>query len=193
MRFHPEIVARAVLSSVEPLNNGFDMPSHVFAALQRIAFDADRDPGLAAWLPKGGMMEAVRALHQRFAAGPIRVTVRDETGQTQTILLGAEDLQLALLAHTDEAEHWPAFILSLYHGHYDEWARQTLEDRRESLGQADRSACRQQPGRYRRARTAHAHRSGDGLARRVEFRGEPGVGGRLADPGYGRRASGSRA
>lgn len=132
MRFHPEIVARAVLSAVEPLNNGFDMPSHVFAALQRIAYDADRDPGLAPWLPKGGMMEAVRALHRRFAAGPIRVTVRDDAGKAQTVVLGAEDLQLALLAHTDEAEHWPAFILSLYHGHYDAWGRQTLEDRRAS-------------------------------------------------------------
>ena len=130
MRFHPEIVARAVLSSVEPLNNGFDMPSHVFAALQRIAYDADRDPRLARWLPKGGMMEAIRALHRRFAAGPIRVNVRDDAGKAHTVVLGAEDLQLALLAHTDEPEHWPAFILSLYHGHYDAWARQTLEDRR---------------------------------------------------------------
>jgi len=130
MRFHPETVARAVLSSVEPLNNGFDMPSHVFAAVQRIAFDADRDPGLAPWLPQGGMMEAIRTLRRRFAAGPIRVTVPDDTGKPHTVVLGAEDLQLALLAHTDEAEHWPAFILSLYHGHYDEWARQTLEERR---------------------------------------------------------------
>ncbi|WBY07162.1 alpha/beta fold hydrolase [Sphingomonas sp. 7/4-4] len=54
MRFHPESVARAVLSSVEPLDNGFDMPSHVFAALQRIAYDADRDPGLAPSCPKAG-------------------------------------------------------------------------------------------------------------------------------------------
>jgi len=132
IRFHPEIVARAVLSSVEPLNNGFDMPSHVFAALQRIAFDADRDPGLAPWRPEGGMMEAVRALRRRFAAGPIRVTLRGDAGEPQTVVLGAEDLQLALLAHTDEAEHWPAFILSLYHGRYEDWARQTLEDRRAS-------------------------------------------------------------
>jgi len=129
MRFHPEIVARAVLSSVEPLNNGFDMPSHTFAALQRIAYDADRDPGLAPWLPRGGMMAAVQTLHRRFAAGPVRVTVRDDAGKAQTVALGAEDLQLALLAHTDEAEHWPAFILSLYYGHYDDWARQTLSDR----------------------------------------------------------------
>lgn len=130
MHFHPEIVARAVLSGVEPLNNGFDMPSHVFAALQRIAYDADRDPGLAPWLPKGGLMEAISALHRRFAKGSISVIVPDENGKTQTVILGAEDLQLALLAHTDEAEHWPAFILSLYHGHYDEWARQTIADRR---------------------------------------------------------------
>jgi len=129
MRFHPGIVARAVLSSVEPLNNGFDMPSHIFAALQRIAYDADRDPGLKPWLPQGGMMAAVRALHRRFAGGPVRVNVRDDAGKARTVVLGAEDLQLALLAHTDEAEHWPAFILSLYYGHYEAWARQTLEDR----------------------------------------------------------------
>jgi pimeloyl-ACP methyl ester carboxylesterase len=130
MRFHPAIVARAVLSSVEPLNNGFDMPSHVFAALQRIAYDADRDPGLAPWLPEGGTMAAVRALHRRFARGPVRVQVRDGTGAAQTVVLGAEDLQLALLAHTGEPERWPAFLLSLYHGHYEQWARETAEDRR---------------------------------------------------------------
>lgn len=129
MRFHPKIVARAVLSSVEPLNNGFDMPSHVFAALQRIAYDADRDPGLAPYLPKGGMMEAIQRLRQRFAAGPIRVKIHDKSGREQVVVLGAEDLQLALLAHTDEAEHWPAFILSLYYGHYEDWARQTMQDR----------------------------------------------------------------
>jgi pimeloyl-ACP methyl ester carboxylesterase len=130
MRLYPETVARAVLSSVEPLDNGFDMPSHVFAALQRIAYDADRDPGLAPYLPKGGLIAAIDALHRRFAAGPVRVSIQDDKGRPQTIVLGAEDLQLALLSRTDEAEHWPAFILSLYHGHYDDWAREVAESRR---------------------------------------------------------------
>ncbi|AJP72112.1 hypothetical protein TS85_10440 [Sphingomonas hengshuiensis] len=129
MRFHPEIVERAVLSSVEPLNNGFDMPSHVFAALQRIAYDADRDPGLAPYLPKGGMMAAIRALHRRFAAEPTRVTIRDAQGRTHIVTLGAQDLQRALLAHTADAAEWPAFILSLYHRHYEQWARETVADR----------------------------------------------------------------
>ncbi|MCY1059823.1 alpha/beta hydrolase [Nannocystis sp. SCPEA4] len=130
MRLHPQIVARAVLSSVEPLDNGYDMPSHIHASLQRIAFDADRDPGLMPYLPPGGVMAAVRALNARFAKkGPVRVAVRDEGGRTRTVVLGAEDLQQALLSHTQEGERWPAFILALYHGHYDEWARETLADR----------------------------------------------------------------
>ncbi|MBN8465217.1 alpha/beta hydrolase [Corallococcus exiguus] len=129
MRLHPESVARAVLACVEPLNHGYDMPSHVFAALQRIAYDADRDAGLAPYLPAGGMMEAVRALHQRFAEAPVRVQVRDEAGGSRTVVLGAEDLQLALNSHTTEGEQWPAFILSLYHGRYEAWAREVIEQR----------------------------------------------------------------
>ncbi|WP_338868852.1 alpha/beta hydrolase [Myxococcus stipitatus] len=129
MRLHPEIVARAVLSGVEPLNNGYDMPSHVFGALQRIAYDADRDAGLAPYRPEGGVMEAVRTLHRRFAEGPVRVQVRDSEGKERTVVLGAEDLQLAMNSHTQEGEQWPAFILSLYHGHYEDWARETIAGR----------------------------------------------------------------
>lgn len=129
MRLYPDIVARAVLSGTEPLDNGYDMPSQVFAALQRIAHDADRDPGLGPYLPPGGVMEAVRALHRRFAADPVRVQVRDEAGEVQTVVLGAEDLQLALLSHTQEGARWPAFILSLYHEHYEGWAREVIEER----------------------------------------------------------------
>jgi pimeloyl-ACP methyl ester carboxylesterase len=90
IRLHPQIVARAVLSSVEPLDNGYDMPSHVFASLQRIAHDADRDPGLQPYLPPGGVMAAVRALHARFARGPVRVPERYAGGRTRTVVMAAE-------------------------------------------------------------------------------------------------------
>lgn len=132
MRLYPEIVARAVLSGVEPLDNGYDMPSQVHAVLQRIAYDADRDPGLRPYLPPGGMMGAVRALHARFAKGPVSVTIRDDAGRSETVVLGPEDLQLALLSHTQDGERWPAFLLSLHHGHYEEWARDVAADRRDT-------------------------------------------------------------
>lgn len=130
IRRYPDAVARAVLSSVEPLDKGYDMPSEVHAALQRIAYDADRDPGLAPYLPPGGLMAAIGALRERFARGPAVVEVRDEAGRMQRVALGSGDLQLALLSHTEDAAQWPAFILSLYHRHYEQWARDTVEGRR---------------------------------------------------------------
>lgn len=124
MRLYPDIVARAVLSGVEPLDNGFDMPSHVFAALARIAHDADRAPGLQPYLPPGGLIAAVRELRERFARGPI--TVRP-AGKPESVVLGLEDFQAAL-AGADAAD-WPAFVLSLYHRHYDDWARDEIASR----------------------------------------------------------------
>lgn len=122
MRLFPASIARAVLVAVEPLDNGFDMPSHVFAALQRIAFEADRAPALQPFLPAGGLLAAVRDLRDRFARGPITVKVG-----TQSVVLGLDDFQAALASR--DAERWPAFILALYHGAYEDWARAELADR----------------------------------------------------------------
>jgi pimeloyl-ACP methyl ester carboxylesterase len=128
MRRYPELVARAVLSGVEPLDHGFDMPSSVLAAMQRIAADADVDPVLQPYLPEGGLMAALAALRERFAGGPIRVEVADATsGAKHTVVLGLEDLQAAVIP--SDADAWPAFVLALYHGHYEDWARAELAAR----------------------------------------------------------------
>lgn len=50
--------------------------------------------------------------------------------KTEAVVLGLEDLQAALIQ--EEAEVWPAFILSLYHGHYEDWARAETASRRGS-------------------------------------------------------------
>lgn len=127
MRRHPAIVARAMLSGLEPLGDAYDMPSHVFAALQRISWDADRDPAIAPYLPKGGLMEAVRAIRTRFERGPIKVEVEDaDSGLRRVVTLGAQDFQRALLR---PAEVWPATILSIYHQRYEAWAGEVLRER----------------------------------------------------------------
>jgi pimeloyl-ACP methyl ester carboxylesterase len=128
IRLYPQIVARAALSSTEPLD-GYDVPSQVLAVLQRIAFDADRDPGLAPYLPAGGLMAAIEAVHERLATTPAKVTVKDGNGRPQTVVLGMEDFQLALISHPQDGVDWPAFILSIYHRHYDDWAREVIEQR----------------------------------------------------------------
>lgn len=123
IRLKPQIVARAVLSSVEPLDAALDHPSQLYAALQRIAFDADHDSRLAPWLPPGGVLAAAQTVRERLLRAPVSVTV-----DGATIVLGAEDWQTAMLP--DDAAEWPALVLDVFHGHFEGWAKLVLEERR---------------------------------------------------------------
>src|SRR6185436_5051131 len=121
MRLHPHIVARAVLSGIEPLDLGYDMPSHVYSSMRRQWYFAEKDPKLQPYLPAGGIAGAVREIIKRLEQAPLRVPVKDEkSGQTVTVTLGRDDFRPGE----------PANTLAIYHGHYDNWARTTLNRRR---------------------------------------------------------------
>lgn len=123
MRLFPEIVARAVISGVEPLDLSYDMPSHVYAAMRRMWQTAERDPRFAPYLPEGGIDAALRAVVARLERGPIKATLKDpEGGADVTMTLGRDDFE------PDPAD--PAAILALYHGSYEAWARRVLVRRR---------------------------------------------------------------
>jgi pimeloyl-ACP methyl ester carboxylesterase len=127
MRRHPDIVARALLSGVEPLDYGYDMPSHVFAAAQRMWWEAEKDPRIAPYLPPGGIEAAAREVLRRLDRAPVNVKIKDDrTGEMVTVTLGREDFQRSFPLGTNG----PAFLLSPYHGEYDAWARSALEMRR---------------------------------------------------------------
>ena len=121
MKRHPYIVKRALLSGVEPLNNGYDMPSHVFAAVQRMALDIDKDPRFQPYLPLGGYMAAIDEIFDRLRTQPVGVQVTDpQTQQTLTVVLGVEDFQIFL----NLAAENPEPIIAIYQGHYTNWAQQ---------------------------------------------------------------------
>ena len=123
MRLFPQIVARAIISGVEPIDLGYDMPSHVYASMRRMWFAAERDMRFKDYLPPGGIPAAVRDIIRRFEKGPIKVTVTDESvGKDVTVTLGRDDFR------PNPAE--PAAILAIYHGHYDAWAKSIVNRRR---------------------------------------------------------------
>ena len=126
MRVHPEIVARALLSGVEPLDCGYDMPSHVFAAVRRMWYEAEKDPQFKPYLPPGGLMEVAREVVQRLERRPLLVTVKNaKTNALTTVTLGAEDLRRMFLSELKG----PALLLSLYYEHYEEWAKSIIDAR----------------------------------------------------------------
>jgi pimeloyl-ACP methyl ester carboxylesterase len=128
MRRHPDIVARALLSGVEPLDYGYDMPSHVLAAMQRMWWEAEKDPALKPYLPPGGLMAAARAVLRRLERAPVQVKLKtsEGAGGTVTVALGPEDFQRLF----PMGPNGPAFLLSLYYERYDAWAGQMLAQRR---------------------------------------------------------------
>ncbi len=126
MKAHPGVVARAVISSAEPLDDGYDMPAQVFAAFQRIAVEADRDPGLKPYLPECGLVAAMEATRARLEAQPVEASVTDADGVTRRIVLGVGDYQYALIAYSADAAAFPRFVLSAFHGRYDDWARDAV-------------------------------------------------------------------
>ena len=123
MRLFPHIVARAVLSGIEPIDFGYDMPSHVYAAMQRMWWTAEQDPRFKGFVPPEGIAGAVRAIIRRLEKEPLKVAVKDErSGETVTVTLGRDDFRPNPLE--------PSAILAIYHGHYEAWARSALNRRR---------------------------------------------------------------
>jgi pimeloyl-ACP methyl ester carboxylesterase len=122
MRRHPDIVARALLSGIEPLDCGYDMPSHVLAALQRMWWQAEQDARLKPYLPPGGLNAAARDVLRRLEQAPVHIKVG-----AATVTLGAEDFQRDLVY---QGSAGPAFVLSVYHERYDSWAQAVLAKRR---------------------------------------------------------------
>ena len=111
MRHHPEIVERAILTGVEPLNHTYDMPSHVMNAIRRIWKHLDTDPAWAPFLPPGGMEEAANAVLTRMENGGIEI--KDSLGKTK-LVLGPDDFPW----------DYPAEIIELYHGHTEHFKDQ---------------------------------------------------------------------
>lgn len=118
IRRHPDGVVRALLTGVEPLDRESDMPSEVYAALQRMWFEAEQQPDLRPYIPAGGLTAVASETLNRLEREPIRVTVKPDAGEDVTLTLGPFDFQRDFLRLAQQ----PKRLLELRHGQYDSWA-----------------------------------------------------------------------
>ena len=80
MRYHPDLVARAVLTGMEGPDHTYDMPGGILAALERVAHDAERSGVYGTRVPPGGFIAGgfiagLRDVIQRADASPIRYEI----------------------------------------------------------------------------------------------------------------------
>ncbi len=133
MRYHPEIVARAVLWGLEGPDHTYDDPAGVLTALRGIAAAAERDEALAGHIPQGGLIAAFGALIERLDREPQRVTL---SGSTIEVLITGDDLRDAALGYTRTTSSrsgmstWPSDLLRLIHGDWNDFAVRVASRRR---------------------------------------------------------------
>lgn len=126
MRFHPEIVERAVLTGMEGPNHTYDSPIGMLNVLARIAEDAEESPRLRGRVPEGGLLAALRRTIERLEREPVVVPVEDpETGQVEEVRLDGEagrrvsEGYLGRVGDRRSEASWPAGVLLLERGDYD--------------------------------------------------------------------------
>lgn len=124
MRRHPEMIDRVILRGIEGPDDTYDMPSGTLGALKRIAADAEAAPELAGAIPPGGLIAALEAVEQRLDHVPVRVTV-----DGKTIMLGGDDVRLAVKYGARRDGRWPAFVIEMYRGDYRRLAELALATR----------------------------------------------------------------
>jgi len=93
MRYHPELVVRALLSGTEGPDHTYDSPTGILSALKRIAAAAEQSPALTAVIPRGGLIGALETVRERLERAPVSVTVSDsQTGTRHTLEFTERDV-----------------------------------------------------------------------------------------------------
>lgn len=123
MRLYPERVERALLGGIEGPDHTYDMPSHVLAAVRRIAAAADAAPELADHIPEGGLLKAYERMIARAEEEPFRfdagAVVLFDAVRLSEMTLGLE----ARLSSRGRMRGWPAEILALLDQDFESAAR----------------------------------------------------------------------
>ena len=135
MRYHPEIVERAMLVGLEGPNHTYDVPGEVFNGLERMAAAADQSPRLQGLTPEGGLINAYKAVVERLEKEPVVVEVNTVDG-LQKVTVDADMVRDFALGYTGRVStrknmaYWPADILRLYRGDYTALAAKAYESRK---------------------------------------------------------------
>lgn len=135
IKTHPDKIDRAVLASVEGLDQTVKMPGGVDAYLARLQAAIDTQPGAKALYPD--IAGAARRVVERLRDEPVTVTIRDRGGsQAGERVLGPFLVQMVISYSVSDPERTPALLAGIKRADEDEdysyfarWAGWLLEEK----------------------------------------------------------------
>lgn len=129
LRYHPEIVARALLHGMEGPDHTYDSPSGLLGAMERIAAQAEASPAFEGRIPEEGLIDALRFVIESIEEEPFEMELGD-----QLIPITAEALRDVAMGYENRVNSrrsvggWPADIMRLYEGDFEGLARAIQSD-----------------------------------------------------------------
>jgi pimeloyl-ACP methyl ester carboxylesterase len=121
MRFHPEIVERAVLRGMEGPDHTYDHPGHVWNVYKRVAEEAEVAMGMGDQMPERGLIEALKAMVEQVEREPVTVDVTLE-GKTTSVLIDGHSIRRVIRGYTGGMSAWPADAIALAKGDFEKAA-----------------------------------------------------------------------
>lgn len=171
LKRHPSSIERAVLASVEGLDETVKLPEGTDAYFARLQRSIDADPEVAKIYPD--IAGTMRRVHKRLAAQPATATVKDAAGKERQVNFGLFELQLLVsgsIADPSRSSTLPALYALMDRGDYTQAAAlisrtvQAPQVRIGGMAEAMDAASGISPGRARRvARQATTSLLGDAL------------------------------
>ncbi len=126
MRYYPQIVERAVMRGMEGPDHTYDHPGHIWNVYERVAEEAEQVPGIAEKVPNEGLIQSVKTMLARHLENPVTVTA-----DGQDVLFDVNRMQALSRGYSGGLRGWPANIISLYNGDFDDAAMDIVEDYRD--------------------------------------------------------------
>ncbi|MEM9409580.1 MAG: alpha/beta fold hydrolase [Planctomycetota bacterium] len=137
---YPEVVDRAILSGVEPLDHGYDSPDGIWNVLERLEkriSDSNDDDNLL-HLPDVSLTQAFRVVIRRLNESPVEAKGQHPKRPQfkKNIPLGVDDFRRYLRRginarkeSTRSLERLPKYIFEVYNKNYDYLSARTMEER----------------------------------------------------------------
>ncbi len=137
MRYYPSIVERAIFRGLEGPDHTYDHPGHIWNVYKRVAKEAEKSDELKSFIPKGGLIEAVKTIIARADRNPIQVIVKDNNNRTYEVLFDGKRVRSLTMGYKGRIPAWPENIINLYNGNFDEVAKTLVNQFKEGQEYSD--------------------------------------------------------
>ncbi|MDQ7051134.1 MAG: alpha/beta hydrolase [Enterobacterales bacterium] len=137
MRYYPNIVARAIFRGLEGPDHTYDHPGHIWNVYKRIAEEAEKSEELRDFIPKDGLIQAVKTIITRADKNPVKVIVTDNENNRYDVLFDGKRVRDLAMGYKGGKPAWPENIIKLFNGNFDEAAKTLVSKFKEGQEYSD--------------------------------------------------------